>query len=165
MLILKKIDGKKACKITGMRRVNCLDRLSPHDHSLLSFIHVCIQADGYHHFMKSFQHFFEGFYSVTLTLKSHCKWGNFSCFCCSLLTIFRNTIRVLNNLDPELDRQSVSTDLGPNCCQMLSADDKKSLLSKEKVKCFKHLIFLMHNEGPRVRASPASLCCVLEQEH
>ena len=26
-------------------------------------------------------------------------------------------------------------------------------------------IFLLETEGPRVQASPASVCCVLEQEH
>ena len=37
---------------------------------------------------------------------------------------FRNTIRVANGLDPDQDRQSVGPDLGPNCLQKLSADDK-----------------------------------------
>ena len=35
---------------------------------------------------------------------------------------FGNTIRVSNSLDPDQDRCSVSTDLSPNCLQMLSAD-------------------------------------------
>ena len=37
---------------------------------------------------------------------------------------FRNTIRVSNGLDPDQDRRSVGPDLGPNCFQRLSADDK-----------------------------------------
>ena len=37
---------------------------------------------------------------------------------------FRNTIRVLNGLDPVQDRHSVGPDLGPNCLQGLSAEDK-----------------------------------------
>ena len=37
---------------------------------------------------------------------------------------FKNTIRVANGLDPDQDQQSVGPDLGPNCLQMLSADDK-----------------------------------------
>ena len=37
---------------------------------------------------------------------------------------FRNTIKVSNNLDPDQDRHSVCPDLGPNCLQRLSADDK-----------------------------------------
>ena len=37
---------------------------------------------------------------------------------------FRNTIRVSNGLDPDQDRHSVGPDLGPNCFQRLSADDK-----------------------------------------
>ena len=37
---------------------------------------------------------------------------------------FTNSIRVSNNLDPDQDRQVVGPDLGPNCLQRLSADDK-----------------------------------------
>ena len=37
---------------------------------------------------------------------------------------FRNTIRVSDSLDPGQDRHSVGPDLGPNCLQRLSADDK-----------------------------------------
>ena len=36
----------------------------------------------------------------------------------------RNTIRISNSLDPDQDRQNVCPDLGPNCLQKLSADDK-----------------------------------------
>ena len=50
--------------------------------------------------------------------------GNCSCFYCLLLTFLkinclkkspRNTIVVLNNLDPDQDRHSVGPDLGSNC--------------------------------------------------
>ena len=41
-------------------------------------------------------------------------------------------IRASNGLDPDQDRSSVGPDLGPNCLQRLSADDK-SRLSKERV--------------------------------
>ena len=60
-----------------------------------------------------------------------CMLGNFSSFCCRLLTFsklissknyFRDTIRVSNGLDPAQDRQNISPDLGPNCLQRLSAD-------------------------------------------
>ena len=37
---------------------------------------------------------------------------------------FRNTIRVSNSLDLDQDRCSVGPDLGPNCLQRLSPDDK-----------------------------------------
>ena len=37
---------------------------------------------------------------------------------------FRNTISVSNGLDPDQDRHSVGPDLGPNCLQRSSADDK-----------------------------------------
>ena len=36
---------------------------------------------------------------------------------------FRNTTRVSNSLDPDQARIFVLTDLGPNCLEMLSADD------------------------------------------
>ena len=37
---------------------------------------------------------------------------------------FRNTFRLSNSLDPDQDRHFVSPDLGPNCLQRLSVDDK-----------------------------------------
>ena len=37
---------------------------------------------------------------------------------------FRNTIRVPKDLDPDQNRCSVSPDLGSNCLQRLSADEK-----------------------------------------
>ena len=36
----------------------------------------------------------------------------------------RNTVRVSNSLDLDQDRHFVGPDLGPNCLQKLSADDK-----------------------------------------
>ena len=74
-----------------------------------------------------------------------CMLGNFSCFCCHLLIFFkinlsknsfRNTIRVLNCLDPDQERCFVSTYLGPNCLQRLSADGKKVTASKKRVNIF-----------------------------
>ena len=50
------------------------------------------------------------------------------CLLFSILTFlknsFRNTIKASNYLDPDEDRHSVGPDLGPNCLQKLSADDK-----------------------------------------
>ena len=37
---------------------------------------------------------------------------------------FRNTIRVSNCLNPDQDLHSVGLDMGSNCLQRLSADDK-----------------------------------------
>ena len=59
--------------------------------------------------------------------------GNFLCSFCHMLIFskltfsknyFRNTIRVSNNMDPDQDRQNVNPDLGRNCLQRLSTDDK-----------------------------------------
>ena len=36
-----------------------------------------------------------------------------------------------NGLDPDQERHSVAPDLGPNCLQRLSADDKLPLARKE----------------------------------
>ena len=56
--------------------------------------------------------------------------GNFSCFCCHLLTFKKKnfqehkSIRVSNHLDPDQDQHSFGHDLGGNCLQRLSPDDK-----------------------------------------
>ena len=69
-------------------------------------------------------------YSSSLTLG---MLGNFHAFVavCWLISkstfsknSFRITIWVSNSLDPDQDRQNVGPDLGPNCLQRLSADDK-----------------------------------------
>ena len=66
--------------------------------------------------------------------------GNFSCFCCRLLNFskltfskisFRNTIRMSSGLDSDQDHHAVGPDLGPNCLQSLSADDKLPLARKD----------------------------------
>ena len=38
--------------------------------------------------------------------------------------LFQNTIRISNGLDTDQDQHSVGPDLGPNCLQRLSVDDK-----------------------------------------
>ena len=42
------------------------------------------------------------------------------------------TNRVSSGLDPDQDQQNVSPDVGPDCLQMLSADDKSQ--RKELIK-------------------------------
>ena len=37
---------------------------------------------------------------------------------------FRNTVKVSNGLDPDQDQHFVGPDLGPNCLQRLSAEEK-----------------------------------------
>ena len=50
----------------------------------------------------------------------------------SLNTRFFNTVRVSNSLDPDQARHFVGPDLGPNCLQRLSADNKsRPLAGKE----------------------------------
>ena len=41
------------------------------------------------------------------------------------MNFYRNTIGVSNSLDPDQARQNVGPDLGPNCLQRLSADNKR----------------------------------------
>ena len=63
--------------------------------------------------------------------------GKFASFSCRLVTFlkltlsknssmnsFRNNIRVSYNLDPDQDRLFVGPELGSNCLQKISADDK-----------------------------------------
>ena len=53
-------------------------------------------------------------------------WVILHAFCPLLIffskKLFRNTIRVPNNLDPDQAQYFVGTDLGSNCLQRLSAD-------------------------------------------
>ena len=46
---------------------------------------------------------------------------------------FRNTTRVSNSLDPDQDRLSVGPDLGPNCLQRLSGNDKTIQIKHEAI--------------------------------
>ena len=55
--------------------------------------------------------------------------GNFSSFLLSSAEFLqnskiRNTVRVSNSSNPDQDRHFVGPDLGPNCLQRLSVDDK-----------------------------------------
>ena len=73
--------------------------------------------------------------------------GNFSRFFCHLLPIFkinfqkdyfRITIRVSHGLDPD----SVGPVLGPNCMQMLSADDKSPIITYlDDIFLYTHITF------------------------
>ena len=49
----------------------------------------------------------------------------------SFFLIFQNSIRVSNGLDPDQNRRSVGTDLGPNCLQRLSGKEKSPLAREE----------------------------------
>ena len=46
---------------------------------------------------------------------------------------FFNTFRVSNSLDPDQARHFVGPDLGPNCLQRLSADNKDKELNTEQL--------------------------------
>ena len=65
---------------------------------------------------------------------------------------FKNTIRVLNSLDPDQACCLVGPDLGPNCLQRLSADNRIQLrymfnlwsrLSGKTFKCKKYVIIFL----------------------
>ena len=73
------------------------------------------------------------YYSLSLLgILTLCMLDTFSSHCCRLQIFskkelkhaFRNTIRVLNGLDPDHDRHTLEPDLAPKCSQRLSADDK-----------------------------------------
>ena len=59
--------------------------------------------------VPNFQYFF--YYSFTL-------------YYCAIFNSFDAIIRVSNSLDPDQARYFFGPDLGPNCLQMLSADNK-----------------------------------------
>ena len=66
--------------------------------------------------------------------------GNFSCFCCNVLTFFKllfqnilsGTLSECSFLDPDEDRRSGGPDLGSNCLQRLSAEVKSHLALARK---------------------------------
>ena len=55
-------------------------------------------------------------------------WVMFMLLLSSADNNFRNTIRLVNGLDPDQNRCNVGPDLGLKCLQRILADDKKSLL-------------------------------------
>ena len=71
---------------------------------------------------------------------AYCMLCNFSCFCCCRLTFFKINFfkknfqeyyEKSNSFDPDQDRHNVGPDLGPNCLQRLSADDKERVKTKD----------------------------------
>ena len=54
---------------------------------------------------------------------------------------------MLNSLDPDQDRHSVSPNIGPNCLQSLSANDKSRQSLKELIVC-KMRFFSAKNINP-----------------
>ena len=67
------------------------------------------------------------------------------------INLFRNTIRVSNGLHLDQKRRSVNPDLGSNCLQMLSTDDKiRHYQGKGYMTTFEpgvHVIALYTNHG------------------
>ena len=60
------------------------------------------------------------------TSLTFCMLGNLSCFCCRLLTFFQNKLfkkKFFQEHDQSV-KHSVGPDLGPNCFQRLSTEDK-----------------------------------------
>ena len=56
-----------------------------------------------------------------------------------------NTIRVSNSWDPDQGRRPVGPDLGPNCLQRFSADDKsRRLQAKNYSQLDKPVSFVYH---------------------
>ena len=94
------------------------------DVSIGCFIHVIFFAS---------QNILRNLFTPNIRISTLCMLGNFAFFvvldfCFLKLTFskisFRNTIRMSNSLDPDQARLFVGPDLGPNCLQRLSADDK-----------------------------------------
>ena len=68
--------------------------------------------------------------------------GNFSCF--FFKKFFHEHYQVSNPLDPDQDLHFVGPDLGPNCLQRLSTDDKSRHLAR--VKAMKMRIFVQFSK-------------------
>ena len=89
----------------------------------MSYAVICICSSGiYLCFRKT------SFFSVQTHIRfTIALTGNFSCFCCCLLSFFKSKFftkffhehyqRVKQVLDPDQDRRSVGPDLGSNCLQ------------------------------------------------
>ena len=65
---------------------------------------------------------------ISIWIFQYCFYYAFTVYCCAILyslnTEFFNTIRVSNSLDLDQTRHFIGADLGPNCLQRLSADNK-----------------------------------------
>ena len=73
-----------------------------------------------------------------------------------IFIIFKNTMSVLNNLDPGQVRHFVGPDLGPNCLPKLSADHTSKLRSniavRHKLNIFTHKdTTLRHHDFDKLR--------------
>ena len=65
-----------------------------------------------------------------------------------LLTFSKlNFLRVSNCLDPDQDRHSVGPDLGPNCLQRLTADEKKLPLARKRLFGMRWVVSYFHAYG------------------
>ena len=51
---------------------------------------------------------------------------------------------VSNCLDPDQDRRSVGSDLGPNCLQRLSADNKNHWLQGKRKSSITFIVFIIY---------------------
>ena len=74
---------------------------------------------------------------LTLNIQPLSSWVILNACCYLFLkSSFRNIIKVSNSLDPDLARKFVGPDLGLNCLQRFSAEDKKSLLARKLLVIF-----------------------------
>ena len=105
---------------------NCISECE----SMPSNHHLCYLLSGINDACKCYSGINRFWHGKKLTLF---MLGNFSWLFCHLLIFFKiifytkslkNTIGVSNGLDPDQDWYSVSSDLGPNHLQRLSADNK-----------------------------------------
>ena len=93
-------------------------------------------------------------------MKCYLHAGLFSSFCCLMLTFFKInifkklfTIRMSNSFG-----HPVGSDLGPNCLQKLSADDK-SPLAKKELTLIQPIFFVIK------MSSAYFICCIYSNAH
>ena len=68
---------------------------------------------------------------ISFWMLKYCFYYSLPLYYCAIFNSLDATIRVSNSLDPDQARHLVGPDLGPNCLQRLSADNKSSLVGKE----------------------------------
>ena len=79
---------------------------------------------------------------VSFTL---CMLDIFSCFFVVCGLFFKSFSKKVNSLDPDQDRHCVRPDLGSNCLQRLSADNKSRCLQlRKEVKSMIHVFQMNH---------------------
>ena len=64
---------------------------------------------------------------ISFSIFKYCFFYSFTLNYCAIFNSLDATIKVSNSLDPDQAQHHVGPDVGPNCLQRLSTDDKSRL--------------------------------------